>query len=1114
MSIMSTHDYYLRAYRTRGQDPQGEGADTLYEPPKSMMMACENYLHTPTNPTKGIMTSTTTSPMVYRSYPRYDISSPTPTKIMNDARDEYLPRAVGGIISSRDDDSDTILYHPPAAVYTSQYLSRFVVGTSDIQLKGDRNESLIGESSERRKISRGASSTSSSSSSVRTTNQNIREDVRDYRLHPLRSISEDTTIISNNTGKFNDINGSNKSHFLDYLHDEPESSAMSTSSSTKIKNEIVNNSTETKSTRTSGRGMRKDTSSSKSVAMKILCSKILAGYTLTRNHCPVCNMALVISTSSSNEVAECAYCPIGQHRATISEAVQQRIEAITDLTSLSMSTRRTVGGSRADPPSVGEYTNDDNNGITDNIYCDECLSPKCSTTETDVECKACSITNDICIKISQEQGKGGLLLSDRQCLECGNPEMCHKDGSTSCIVCEILLMKVGEVPRRTITVTPHSESQPEEKEKEEESSPLVSSGVAEKASDGMICDAKFYDGYPLVDGIDEELSNVQLPSVFVEEETCDSSPLVGSIDEELRNVQLLSVEEITSSVSSFLVDGINELRDVQLPYVEEITLSVSSFLVDGISELRNVQLLSVEEITSSVSSFLVDGINELRDVKLPSVEDTLVDDGTVHETGIDSINNVSSTTTIRSTKNVESVDYNKSTEFNKEVASLAAPLGTDLPGVGITLGLSLQQTHPKKEQLGTQPSTADVPKTSKVLLRSRRRAHRTKRIGKSSTMHKTRRSKSSSPVVWVANESPSKSWIIEGKGIVESATSTKSDKAVKENKYIETIESIETKVHKAVGVDNLPNKSVIQCPRLVSDINERARVKKEFDYTDFPEPTLAAAAAASTGTANNDAKMMELMKSEHSSKSSRKDSKCILDKLEKIEEQQKRLVIDDYKDESIKLILKELKDIRHQQQMEIYTQHQRELLLQQKIHELEKETVNAGINAGIKIAAAQRTKLSNARAEQGYIDVYGQTLQYKVGQFNPSGVTEDDELTFQTLLSDFSSLGNSTYNVGGVLHRCVIDRCTEAADIGHTITEQLHAAAVDISDTITEQLHGISKQQWLQKVLNGRGFKLDCGYSSAEIKEELIQTVEVPVNSFSGGLVDAVKSVQRCVVWQ
>ena len=1062
MSIMSTHDYYLRAYRTRGQDPQGEGADTLYEPPKSMMMACENYLHTPTNPTKGIMTSTTTSPMVYRSYPRYDISSPTPTKIMNDARDEYLPRAVGGIISSRDDDSDTILYHPPAAVYTSQYLSRFVVGTSDIQLKGDRNESLIGESSERRKISRGASSTSSSSSSVRTTNQNIREDVRDYRLHPLRSISEDTTIISNNTGKFNDINGSNKSHFLDYLHDEPESSAMSTSSSTKIKNEIVNNSTETKSTRTSGRGMRKDTSSSKSVAMKILCSKILAGYTLTRNHCPVCNMALVISTSSSNEVAECAYCPIGQHRATISEAVQQRIEAITDLTSLSMSTRRTVGGSRADPPSVGEYTNDGNNGITDNIYCDECLSPKCSTTETDVECKACSITNDICIKISQEQGKGGLLLSDRQCLECGNPEMCHKDGSTSCIVCEILLMKVGEVPRRTITVTPHSESQPEEKEKEEESSPLVSSGVAEKASDGMICDAKFYDGYPLVDGIDEELSNVQLPSVFVEEETCDSSPLVGSIDEELRNVQLLSVEEITSSVSSFLVDGINELRDV----------------------------------------------------KLPSVEDTLVDDGTVHETGIDSINNVSSTTTIRSTKNVESVDYNKSTEFNKEVASLAAPLGTDLPGVGITLGLSLQQTHPKKEQLGTQPSTADVPKTSKVLLRSRRRAHRTKRIGKSSTMHKTRRSKSSSPVVWVANESPSKSWIIEGKGIVESATSTKSDKAVKENKYIETIESIETKVHKAVGVDNLPNKSVIQCPRLVSDINERARVKKEFDYTDFPEPTLAVAAAASTGTANNDAKMMELMKSEHSSKSSRKDSKCILDKLEKIEEQQKRLVIDDYKDESIKLILKELKDIRHQQQMEIYTQHQRELLLQQKIHELEKETVNAGINAGIKIAAAQRTKLSNARAEQGYIDVYGQTLQYKVGQFNPSGVTEDDELTFQTLLSDFSSLGNSTYNVGGVLHRCVIDRCTEAADIGHTITEQLHAAAVDISDTITEQLHGISKQQWLQKVLNGRGFKLDCGYSSAEIKEELIQTVEVPVNSFSGGLVDAVKSVQRCVVWQ
>jgi hypothetical protein len=378
----------------------------------------------------------------------------------------------------------------------------------------------------------------------------------------------------------------------------------------------------------------------------------------------------------------------------------------------------------------------------------------------------------------------------------------------------------------------------------------------------------------------------------------------------------------------------------------------------------------------------------------------------------------------------------------------------------------------------------------------------------------------------LANESPSKSWIIEEKGIVESSITTKSNKAVKEDKHIETIESIDaTKVHKAVDVDSVPNKSMSECLGMVSDINERARVKKEFDYTDFPEPTLAAtAAAAVAGTANNDAKMMELMKSKHSSKSFRKDSKCILDKLEKIEQQQKLLVIDDNKDESIKHILKELKDIRHQQQMEIYTQHQRELLLQQKIYELEKETVNAGIQLHAqvrKIAAAQRKKLSHDVAERGYVDVDGQTLQYKVGQLNLSGVTEDDELTFQTLLSDFSSLGNSTYNVGGVLHRCIIDKWAEAADIGHAIPGQLQTAAADISRTITEKIHGIRKQLWRLKVLYGGAFKLNCGSinctaapdgGTVEIKEDVIQAVDVSVNSFSDGLVAAVKSARRCIV--
>jgi uncharacterized Zn finger protein (UPF0148 family) len=451
-------------------------------------------------------------------------SSPLTTKIMNDNRDEYLPRVVerGGGISSRDDDDNddiTIVYPPAASAaagYPTQYLSKFVIGTSDIQshllettteqycprrtttnnVDDDRNVLLIRQSLERRKIFRGTSSLPSSSSVRMTnTNKNSTEDVRDYKLHPLRSISEDTTITSNNTRKYNDINGSssNKSHFLDYWHEESASSTMFTSgSSNKNKSEIVSNITEkTKSTKTTsgGGGRRKEPISAiPSVAMKILCSKILEGYTLTRQHCPVCKMAKVTSSSSSSnndKAAECAYCPIGQYRTTITEAVHQRIEAIADLTSLALSSRCTGKGLRVDPPSVGEYTNDDdnnnnNNGNTGTIYCNECLSPKCSST-TDVECKVCSITNDICIKISQEQGKGGILLTDRTCLECGNPEMCNTNGVTNCIVCEILLMKVGNVPRRSSIITesnnddtthvippPIEESQPEEEEEKDE----------------------------------------------------------------------------------------------------------------------------------------------------------------------------------------------------------------------------------------------------------------------------------------------------------------------------------------------------------------------------------------------------------------------------------------------------------------------------------------------------------------------------------------------------------------------------------------------------------------------------------------------------------------------
>jgi hypothetical protein len=184
-------------------------------------------------------------------------------------------------------------------------------------------------------------------------------------------------------------------------------------------------------------------------------------------------------------------------------------------------------------------------------------------------------------------------------------------------------------------------------------------------------------------------------------------------------------------------------------------------------------------------------------------------------------------------------------------------------------------------------------------------------------------------------------------------------------------------------------------------------------------------------------------------------------------------------------------------------------MLQQKIHELEKETVNAGIQLHAqvrKIAAAQRKKLSHEIAERGDVDYDDPNSQYNTGQSNLHGVTEDDEQTFQTLQSDFSSIGNSTYIDGGMLHRCIVDRFAAVADIGHTMTRQLH---------------GIGKL-W-QKGLNGGGLKLDCGFincsaahdgGTVEIREDVIQTVETCINSFCDGLVAAVKSVRRLIIFK
>ena len=86
-------------------------------------------------------------------------------------------------------------------------------------------------------------------------------------------------------------------------------------------------------------------------------------------------------------------------------------------------------------------------------------------------------------------------------------------------------------------------------------------------------------------------------------------------------------------------------------------------------------------------------------------------------------------------------------------------------------------------------------------------------------------------------------------------------------------------------------------------------------------------------------------------------SEHIFDKLKNIEQQLKVLLLkylveqsqiapitsEEKKGDSTKFILDELKDVKQQQQSLLYTQHTQELMLQEKIHEIEKQACIANL---------------------------------------------------------------------------------------------------------------------------------------------------------------------------
>lgn len=171
--------------------------------------------------------------------------------------------------------------------------------------------------------------------------------------------------------------------------------------------------------------------SSKSLAMKILCEKILDGYTMTRKHCPNCSTALLRRKATAksydgplsfddtiNDNAQCAFCPISTIRNKISKNVYKRVIAANSFSGIEIGT-----------------------GL-----CESCSSPTLLDSRgAAIECSVCPVLDAACIAISREQDRGGLVSESRSCIKCGCPEISRDNVLLKCAVCDTLRIKLGEV---------------------------------------------------------------------------------------------------------------------------------------------------------------------------------------------------------------------------------------------------------------------------------------------------------------------------------------------------------------------------------------------------------------------------------------------------------------------------------------------------------------------------------------------------------------------------------------------------------------------------------------------------------------------------------------------
>lgn len=211
--------------------------------------------------------------------------------------------------------------------------------------------------------------------------------------------SDDLTVVGNNSSP--SARNSSKSFVNRWNpNDTPPPASYAVTGSVAYESslsagDIADRDTSTATTTMNGKG---NPLFNRSLAMKVLCAKILTGYTMSRNHCPDCTMAYLCKKPTDIGLdpgrEECAYCPFDKLRKTIIEAVAKQIAA----------------SSRSSP------------GYDDLV---------------------CSISDEVCIEIAREQGRGGTMNEHRRCVDCRIPKLFYEDGSTWCVLCDVVKEKLG-----------------------------------------------------------------------------------------------------------------------------------------------------------------------------------------------------------------------------------------------------------------------------------------------------------------------------------------------------------------------------------------------------------------------------------------------------------------------------------------------------------------------------------------------------------------------------------------------------------------------------------------------------------------------------------------------